>query len=77
MYAVVAIVQRPDGHDPFCHKVQSANSIEEAITKANAMNKELLEEYGEDYAENANLKHLCAVGTNGETTWYVFIKEFS
>lgn len=77
MYAVIAIVQWPDGHYPFCREVKSANSVKEAVAKANAMNEELLEEYGEDYFEDADLENLCAMGTNGETSWFVFIKEFT
>ena len=77
MYAVIAIVQWPDGRDPFCREVQSASTIEEAVAKANAMNEELLDEYGEDYFEEATPKNLCAEGTNGETSWFVFIKKFT
>lgn len=77
MYGIAVIFTFPNMQDPKVERIEVYPSLDKAITRANDLLAEFLEEYGEDYSEKATISKSTAYGYNGEVAWWAIIKEIT
>ncbi len=75
MYGVINMILFPDKHDPQLLSLELFPSFDEAKKRTRVIIEEFIDEYGEDYINNATEEKPIAIMYNGEVTAYAYIQK--
>ncbi len=75
MYGITALIEYPGLEDPKLKNMEVFDTVEEAVTRANALVDDYHEEYDEDWSQRATVENLFACAGNSDVCFRVYIAE--